>query len=68
MKIVTRSIAIKNLKKYINKDLANLAQKFNIRPFKNGKQNKGWRGLVLERLAGLEPKCIKSAEWAYLRA
>lgn len=60
MKIVTRATAIKNLKKYIGKDLAELAPKFGIQPFKNGKQNKGWKGLVLERLAGLQTNVSKA--------
>jgi DNA mismatch repair protein MutH len=60
MKIVTRATAIKNLKKYIGKDLAELAPQFGINPFKDGKQNKGWKGLVLERLAGLQPNISKA--------
>lgn len=60
MKIITRATAIKNLKKYIGKDLAELAPRFGISPFKNGKQNKGWKGLVLERLAGLQTNVSKA--------
>ena len=60
MKIVTRIIAIKNLKKYIGQDLALLAPQFGINPFKNRKQNKGWKGLVLERLAGLNTNVSKA--------
>ena len=60
MKIVTSATAIKNLKKYIGKDLAELAPQFGINPFKDGKQNKGWKGLVLERLAGLQPNISKA--------
>lgn len=60
MKIVTRATAIKNLKKYIGKDLAALAPQFGINPFLNGKQNKGWKGLVLERLAGLQTNVSKA--------
>ena len=60
MKIVTRATAIKNLKKYIGKDLAELAPQFGINPFLNGKQNKGWKGLVLERLAGLQTNVSKA--------
>jgi DNA mismatch repair protein MutH len=52
-KIVTRQIAIENLKKYIGKDLRELALEFGITTYETGKQNKGWKGLVLERLAGL---------------
>lgn len=60
MKIVTRAIAIENLKKYIGKDLAALAPGFGINPFTGGKQNKGWKGLVLERIAGLRPNVSKA--------
>lgn len=60
MKIVTRTVAINNLKKYIGKDLAKLAQQYDIYPFKNGKQDKGWKGKVLERLAGLENNVSKA--------
>ena len=51
MKIVTRTTAINNLQKYVGQDLAKLAPKFGVTIFLNGKQNKGWKGLVLERLA-----------------
>ncbi len=51
--IVTRVIAIQNLKKYIGKDLRELAKQLGITTYETGKQNKGWKGLVLERLAGL---------------
>jgi len=60
MKIVTRTNAIKNLKKYIGQDLTKLAKKFNITVYKDGKQNKGWKGLLLERLAGLESNVSKA--------
>lgn len=54
MKIITRTVAIQNLKKYIGQDLRKLALDFGITTFETGKQNKGWKGLVLEKLAGLE--------------
>lgn len=60
MKIVTRVTALKNLRKYIGKDLAELAPQFDIHSFKDGKQNKGWKGLVLERLAGLQTNISKA--------
>jgi len=60
MKIVTRATAINNLKQYIGQDLAELAKKFGVTTYKNGKQNKGWKGLVLERLAGLESSVSKA--------
>ncbi|MCK4554458.1 hypothetical protein KAU19_05905 [Candidatus Parcubacteria bacterium] len=53
MKIVTRATAINNLKKYIGKDLMKIAVDLGITTFETGKQNKGWKGLTLERLAGL---------------
>ncbi|OGY41873.1 MAG: hypothetical protein A2Y82_05455 [Candidatus Buchananbacteria bacterium RBG_13_36_9] len=60
MKIVTRATAIKNLKKYIGKDLRKLAQQFSITTYETGKQNKGWKGLILERLAGLQTNVSKA--------
>jgi DNA mismatch repair protein MutH len=52
--MLTRILAIQNLEKYIGQDLAVLAEQFCITTFKDGKQNKGWKGLTLERLAGLD--------------
>ena len=60
MKIITRQIAITNLKKYISKDLRYLALKYKITTYETGKQNKGWKGLILERLAGLENNISKA--------
>lgn len=60
MKIITRTNAIKNLKKYIGQDLRRLAQEYKITTYETGKQNKGWKGLVLERLAGLENNISKA--------
>jgi len=51
--MITRIIAIQNLDKYIGQDLAKLANELGVTTFKNGKQNKGWKGLALEQLAGL---------------
>jgi len=51
--MITKIFAIKNLSKYIGKDLSQLAKQFGITTYLNGKQNKGWKGLTLERLAGL---------------
>jgi len=51
--MVTRVIAIKNLEKFIGQDLAELAVKNGVTTYKDGKQNKGWKGLTLEWLAGL---------------
>ncbi|HQL52931.1 MAG: MutH/Sau3AI family endonuclease [Patescibacteria group bacterium] len=60
MKIVTRTTAINNLKKHIGKDLRKLALQYGITTYETGKQNKGWKGLVLERLAGLENNVSKA--------
>ncbi|MDQ5938824.1 MAG: MutH protein [Patescibacteria group bacterium] len=60
MKIITRSTAIKNLKKYIGKDLRDLALINGITTYETGRQNKGWKGLVLERLAGLQTNISKA--------
>jgi DNA mismatch repair protein MutH len=54
MNIITRFKAIDNLKKYIGKELSDFSSEFNITILKDGKVNKGWKGLVVERLAGLE--------------
>ncbi len=60
MKIITRANAIKNLKKYVGKDLRKLALQHGITTYETGKQNKGWKGLILERLAGLETNVSKA--------
>jgi len=48
------------LKKYIGQDLRKLALGYGITTYETGKQNKGWKGLVLERLAGLETNISKA--------
>ncbi len=60
MKIITRAVAIKNLKKYVGQDLRKLALDYKVTTYETGKQNKGWKGLVLERLAGLQPNVSKA--------
>jgi site-specific DNA-methyltransferase (adenine-specific) len=60
LKILTKIEATTNLKKYIGKDLRKLALKHKITTFETGKQNKGWKGLVLERLAGLKANVSKA--------
>ncbi len=60
MQIITRLQAIENLKKYIGQDLRTLALQFGITTYETGKQNKGWKGLVLERLAGLSNNNTKA--------
>lgn len=51
--MITRVIAIRNLEKYIGQDLSELAKQHNITTYRDGMQNKGWKGLTLEHLAGL---------------
>lgn len=51
--MITKIRAIQNLNKYIGRDLVTLAKKYGITTYINGRQNKGWKGLTLERLAGL---------------
>jgi DNA mismatch repair protein MutH len=60
MKIITRATAINNLKRHIGKDLRKLALEHGITTYETGKQNKGWKGLILERLAGLETNVSKA--------
>ncbi len=60
MRIITRTIAINNLKKYIGKDLRKLALEQSVTTYETGKQNKGWKGLVLEKLAGLKTNISKA--------
>src|SRR3990167_6422755 len=60
MKIITRAVAIKNLKKAVGKDLRELAKEHGITTYETGKQNKGWKGLVLERVAGLKTNIAKA--------
>lgn len=51
--MITRVIAIRNLEKFTGQDLSLLAKQYGITTYKDGKQNKGWKGLTLELLAGL---------------
>ncbi|MFA5099207.1 MAG: MutH/Sau3AI family endonuclease [Candidatus Paceibacterota bacterium] len=60
MQIITRAVAIKNLKKAVGKDLRELAKEHGITTYETGKQNKGWKGLVLERVAGLQTNVSKA--------
>jgi len=60
MKIITRAVAIRNLKNAIGKNLRELAIEHGITTYETGKQNKGWKGLVLERVAGLKTNIAKA--------
>lgn len=54
-----RREAIRKLQEHLNHDLGILAKEYGITTYKSGKQNKGWKGLVLERLAGLRTNVSK---------
>ncbi len=60
MTIIARKQAIENLKRYIGQDLAELTKLHGVTTFETGRQNKGWKGLVLERLAGLQANISKA--------
>lgn len=51
--MITKLKAIENLTKHIGENLCAHADICKITRFVGGKQNKGWKGLTLERLAGL---------------
>lgn len=48
-----RTEAIRNINKIVGRDLRELASKYNVTVFKEGKKNKGWAGHVIERYLGL---------------
>jgi hypothetical protein len=58
--MITRHQAIHSLSNYIGQSLDKLAVNYNITIEKNGKINKGWAGLTLERLAGLSNNSKKA--------
>lgn len=51
--MITRVNAVAELQKYIGQELHQYAEQFGITTYKNEHQNKGWKGQVIERLAGL---------------
>ena len=51
--MITRQTAVENLRRYLDADLLKEAEDFGISVVVNGRLNKGWKGVVLERLAGL---------------
>ena len=64
--IISREQALDNLKRYISQDLAELAKSYGVTTFETGRQNKGWKGLVLERLAGLHASSSRAPNgWYY---
>lgn len=55
--LITRFEALNILRRYIGKDLRELARELGIQVFVNGNKNKGWAGFVLERCISLDPNC-----------
>lgn len=53
MKLITRGQAVIELRGIIGKDLRQMAGKYRVTVFKNGKLNKGWAGHTLEHYLGL---------------
>ena len=49
---MTRDEAIERLKPSLGKDLRKIAEEQGVTVWKNGKKNKGWAGMVVERLLG----------------
>lgn len=63
--LLTRNDAVALLKKIIGKDLRNLATKYGVTVFKNGKPNKGWAGHTLEHYLGLGLSSIQAPNGEY---
>ena len=61
MKNITRFEATQLLQKLIGQDLRKLADEHRITVFKNGKFNKGWAGLTLEKALGIGNNCIQAS-------
>jgi DNA mismatch repair protein MutH len=49
---MTRDQAIAVLRLYVRKDLRPLADQYGITVWKNGRKNKGWAGMVVEKILG----------------
>lgn len=52
--MITKTIAVNKLENFIGTDLLKKADEFNITTFIDGKQNKGWKGMVLEKLLDID--------------
>ena len=60
--MITKTIAVNKLDKLIGTDLLKKAEEFNITTFVNGKQNKGWKGMVLEKLLDMNTNNAQSPD------
>ena len=61
MKCITRFEATRQLQKLIGQDLRKLADSKGVTVFKNGKLNKGWAGLTLEKVLGIGNNVIQAS-------
>lgn len=62
---ITRFEATQELQKLIGQDLRQLADNLGITVFKEGKFNKGWAGLTLERALGIGNNAIQASNGDY---
>ena len=61
MRDITRFEATQKLQKLIGQDLRKLTDEFDVTVFKNGKFNKGWAGLTLERALGIGNNAVQAS-------
>lgn len=61
MKHITRFEATHKLQELIGQDLRELADEYNVTVFKDGKLNKGWAGLTLEKALGIGNNAIQAS-------
>lgn len=61
MKHITRFEATQKLQSLIGKDLRKIAEEQNVTVFKNGKFNKGWAGLTLEKALGIGNNAVQAS-------
>lgn len=61
MRQITRFEATQKLQKLIGQDLRQLADQDGVTVFKNGKLNKGWAGLALEKALGIGNNTVQAS-------
>jgi DNA mismatch repair protein MutH len=61
MRGITRFEATHKLQHLIGKDLRELAEAYGVTIFKNGKLNKGWAGLTLEKALGIGNDTVQAS-------
>ena len=61
MRDITRFEATQKLQKLIGQDLRKLADELGVTVFKDGKFNKGWAGLTLERALGIGNNAVQAS-------